>query len=147
MGEAVFSGAAGQELDPAAERRHIGVETLQLVAGVFHLTARTETRDQTRREDKTVTQTREDFTAFHNILQHFTALLSDLLQILQTLLDVTTACCVKQLVDAARVHRSNAEMSSSCDHIGTASCERRRRQRCFYDFRLIITASLLLYLQ
>lgn len=78
MGEAVFSGAAGQELDPAAERRHIGVETLQLVAGVFHLTARTETRDQTRREDETVTKTREDFTALYNISQHFTALLSDL---------------------------------------------------------------------
>lgn len=109
MGEAVFSGAAGQELDPAAERRHIGVETLQLVAGVFHLTARTETRDQTRREDETVTKTREDFTALYNISQHFTALLSDLLQILQTLLDETTACCVKQRLDAARVHRSNAD--------------------------------------
>ena len=45
LGEAVSGGAAGQQLDSAAERHHVGVKTLQLITGVVHLSARTQTSD------------------------------------------------------------------------------------------------------
>lgn len=45
MGEAVSGGAAGQQLDSAAERHHVGVKTLQLITGVVHLSARTQTSE------------------------------------------------------------------------------------------------------
>lgn len=48
LGEAVSGRAAGQQLDPAAERCHIAVEALQLIAGIFHLTVRTHASAENR---------------------------------------------------------------------------------------------------